>query len=141
MIATSANKEKRKIWEKIAAEVEMSGVRGCDPYAARMKMMNLKKTWTKHAEGEGRTSWPYFTLMNQVMNLEKRQQLDSDPDLEASSDEDGSELSNKRFKGGSDEPDWFLRFRQEARRRHAEKMKIKLKLLDVLENFVDKMNK
>lgn len=142
MMSTPSHKGKRKIWEKIASEIEMSGMRGCGPYSARMKMMNLKKTWMNHKDKK-KITWPYFSHISQIMKLEKREQkIDSDSEYvsEPSSEED-EESSKKRFKATPDQPEWFLRFRQEARRRHVEKMKIKMKLLEVLDSFVDKMNK
>lgn len=38
---------------------------------------------------------------------------------------------------GEGEPAWFAKYRSDAKRRHDEKMKLKLKLLDILQAFVD----
>ncbi|KAK4875416.1 hypothetical protein RN001_011838 [Aquatica leii] len=150
----SAHKCNKTVWNSIARSMKskysMVTSEQCD-----VKFRNLKKTYKRikdnnHQSGAGAITWPYFdtfdlwfrnnaaiqpiALASNINGYVSSNSRSSPASEESRSDTPtSSRQSRKRSHSAlNEEPTWMVQFRQEAAKRHAEKMSLLKELIGVL---------
>ncbi|XP_063923782.1 uncharacterized protein LOC135137931 [Zophobas morio] len=153
----------RSVWGQIAAEMQSHSYHVTIEQVEN-KWKNLKKQYKKivdhnNSSGRDRADWPYFSAMDKLFGqrpeIKPPVLLGTMPTDKNVQDMPGTSETvqekqpnnykirrNKRQRPcqqTSDEPTWLVDYKEQAERRHNEKMAIQAKLLEAVEKLSDKV--